>query len=189
MKAKIQTLFTVLALVGTINAQSINVTPTGVGIGTTTPTAPLEVAGDVVAKAQVFRGYMTANFSKAVGWEKLPFNAVAFNTLTGVFNAANGRFTPSRSGFYQVTVNGYSWTGSAVGDRYAFLLMKNGGWESITGGQYNQGDTPFSPFTGIVYLNGTGDYIEIWMWSAIAASLAGGSAGLGMHWHMSYLGN
>ena len=165
------------------------VTSTGnVGIGTTTPTAPLEVAGDVVAKAQVFRGYMTANFSKAAGWEKLPFNAVAFNTLTGVFDAANGRFTPSRSGYYQVTVNGFTYAASAVGDRYGFALVKNGGTESISGGQYNVGDTAFSPFSGIVYLNGIGDVIEIWMYSAIAATLQSGSAGYGMQWHMSYLG-
>ncbi len=53
MKTKIQTIFTVLALVGTINAQSINVTPTGVGIGTATPTQKLDVAGNINAAGNI----------------------------------------------------------------------------------------------------------------------------------------
>jgi len=42
----------------------------------------------------------------------------------------------------------------------------------------------------IVYMNGTTDYVEIWAFSAIAATWPGGSSGGHyMLWHMNYLGN
>ncbi|MBC7420545.1 MAG: hypothetical protein H7328_07440 [Bdellovibrio sp.] len=159
-----------------------------VGIGTTAPAAKLDVAGDVVGNAQVFRAYLLTSFSKGATWEKIPFNATYFNTLQGAFDTVNNRFTASRSGYYQVGVSGYSTASSATGDRYGFALLKNGSQETITGGNYSVGDTPFAPFNTIVYMNGTTDYIEIHMYSAIAATLSGGSTGYGMQWNMSYIG-
>jgi hypothetical protein len=68
MKARIQTIITVLALVGTIKAQSINVTPTGVGIGTATPTQKLDVAGNVAASGNITAGgTLTTGGSVTVG--------------------------------------------------------------------------------------------------------------------------
>ncbi len=65
MKTKIQTIFTVLALVGTIKAQSINVTPTGVGIGTATPTQKLDVAGNIAATGSITStGNLTVDVSR-----------------------------------------------------------------------------------------------------------------------------
>lgn len=159
-----------------------------VGIGTTAPTAKLEVAGDIVGQAQVFRAYLSAPFSKSVSWEKIPFNVTYFNTLQGTFDTINNRFTASRSGYYQVGVSGYSSASSASGDRYGFALLKNGVQETITGGNYSAVDTPFAPLSTIVYMNGTTDYIEIHMYSAIAATLSSGATGYGMQWNMSYLG-
>ena len=68
MKAKIQTIFTVLALAGTIDAQSINVTPTGVGIGTATPTQKLDVAGNIAATGNVtVGGTLTSTGNVGIG--------------------------------------------------------------------------------------------------------------------------
>lgn len=159
-----------------------------VGIGTAAPNAKLEVAGDVVGQAQVFRAYLSAPFSKSATWEKIPFNATYFNTLQGTFDTANNRFTASRSGYYQVGVSGFSTASSASGERYGFALFKNGSQETISGGNYSAVDTPFASLNTIVYMNGTTDYIEIHMYSAIAATLSAGATGYGMQWNMSYLG-
>ncbi len=162
-----------------------------VGIGTTAPsaTAKLHVAGDIIGSAQVFRAYLTASFSKAAAWEKLPFNATAYNTLRGTFDTGLNRFTASRAGYYQVSVTGYSSTAGSGSERYGFSVAKNGTPETIAGGNYSAADTPLGGLTMILYLNGSTDYVEIQMYSAIPAILSGGAGQYGMAWFMSYLGS
>jgi len=160
-----------------------------VGIGTAGPLTKLHVAGDVVAKAQVFRAYMTSDLSKTADWERLPFNATVFNTLQGTFDTANSRFTASRAGYYQISVTGHSTTSGSGSERYGIGVIKNGTLTGISGGNYSASDTPLSGLTLIVYLNGTTDYVEIHIFSAITSTLAGGYLdGYGMQWYMSYLG-
>ena len=172
----------------TANGETLVLKSSGnVGVGTTSPIAKLDVAGDIVGNAQVFRAYMSSNFSKAATWEKLPFNSVLFNTLQGIFDSSNYRFTASRAGYYQISITGWSQTGSSNNDRYGIAVYKNGIMETIAGSNYSSVDTPLSGPTINVYLNGSTDYVEIWMYSAIA-SLLGGGSGYGMLWSMSYLG-
>lgn len=160
-----------------------------VGIGTPGPDAKLHVVGDIIGAAQVFRAYITANFAKAAGWEQLPFNATTFNTLKGTFSITAHTFTPSRPGYYQVSVSGYSSSAGSGTERYAIGVRKNGVLEGLCGGNYSAVDTPMSGPTVIVYLNGTTDNVDIAMYSAIPAILGGGpTGGHVMLWHMSYLG-
>ena len=53
MKTKLSIIIMSLALAGTSGAQSINVTPTGVGIGTATPVEKLDVAGNINATGSI----------------------------------------------------------------------------------------------------------------------------------------
>jgi hypothetical protein len=162
-----------------------------VGISTTDPgTAKLRVNGDIVGKAQVFQAKMSASYSHpGASWQILPFNTPVYNTLSGTFNPSNYTFTASRAGYYQVSVAGISSAVSSVGDRYAIALIKNGAFYALTGGQYNAVDSPLAGFNGIVYLNGSTDYIYINAFSAIAATwVGGGTNGHEMFWFINYLG-
>ncbi|MDD2891974.1 MAG: hypothetical protein PHQ95_03335 [Candidatus Gracilibacteria bacterium] len=160
-----------------------------IGIGNTNPSAKLSVTGDIIGNAQVFKAYMSTNFSKAANWEKLPFDTIAYNALQGIFDTTNNRFTASRAGYYQISMAGYSATSATGTPRYGFSVLKNGIGVQISGGTYTSGDTPFAPCISIVYLNGTTDYIELYMFSAITSVLTGGDSEYGMHWYMNYLGN
>lgn len=144
-----------------------------VGIGTVSPSAKLQVAGDIIGNAQVFRAYMTSDYSHPGGWLKLPFNAVVFNTLQGTFDTTNNRFVPSRGGYYQVSVTGYSQTASANNDRYGIGVAKNGNLQGFAGANYSLVDTPLADPSIIIYLNGSTDYVEIHMYSAIPAIMRG----------------
>ena len=162
-----------------------------VGIGTTSPGAKLQVAGDIIGNAQVFRAYLTSDFAHPSGWVKIPFNATLFNTLQGTFDTALNRFTASRSGYYRISVTGYSATAGTGTERYAIGVYKNAGLEGFTGGNYSNGDTPLSGLAAtILYLNGSTDYVEIWAYSAITATWKGGnSGGHCMYWYMDYVGS
>ena len=173
-------------------AESLRIDSAGnVGIGTAAPaaTAKLHVAGDIIGSAQVFRAYLTVSFSKGASWEKLPFNATAYNTLKGTFDTGLNRFTASRAGYYQVSITGFSSTAGSGSERYGFSVAKNGTPETIAGGNYSAADTPLGGLTMILYLNGSTDYVEIQMYSAISAILNGGAGQYGMAWFMSYLGS
>ena len=162
-------------------ADKIKITSNQNSNGTTSSDAGVD------SKAQVFRAYMSTDFAKAAGsWEWIPFNLLKFNTLQGTFDAANRKFTPSKAGYYQVGLNGYTPTGGT--GRYALSVYKNGAAESINGGNYDTVDNPLAPTNTILYLNGTTDYISIGMFSAIAVTLQGGTNQYGMYWHMNYLG-
>jgi hypothetical protein len=164
-------------------------------IGTTDPgTAKLRVNGDLVSRAQVFKARMSANYVFSVNtWITLPFNSAIFNTLSGTFNTSNYRFTASRAGYYQVSVSGFSSTPTAGGnEKYAIGIAKNGTLEGFTGGNYSSpNDSPLVGFNGIVYMNGTTDYVSVSAVSAISNATwvgSGASPGHEMLWFMNYLG-
>ncbi|MBI1930566.1 hypothetical protein HYR99_40760 [Candidatus Poribacteria bacterium] len=161
-----------------------------VGIGTTRPATKLHVSGDIIGRAQVIQARMSRHFSILAGiWGTVPFDQIIVNTLSGTFDAANGRFMASRAGYYQISVSGFSSTQSTGHDRYAIGIMKNNTIHSFCGGSYSAIDTPLNGYSGIVYLNGSTDSIQVGSFSAIPAVWVGaGGQGHEMFWFMSYLG-
>lgn len=133
---------------------------------------------------------MSANHLVGTSWAKVAFDTVVTDQLGGTFSTTNKRFTAGVPGFYRCTVSGYSTTSSTADDRYAIAIYKNGGNYQISGGQYSASDTPLPTFSAVVYLNGTTDYIEIWVFSAITAAWqgSGGAVGHTMAWYIDYLG-
>ena len=84
---------------------------------------------------------------------KITLNSEVFDTNN---NFASSRFTPTVAGYYQV--NGYVNTAAATLALMARILKNNG--YSLAGIVANVG-TYISTVSGIVYLNGSTDYIEL----------------------------
>lgn len=88
-------------------------------------------------------------------WTKLTFNNEFFDT-DNCF--ASSRFTPTKSGYYQITGNAGA---DGTGDMYVFFY-KNG---TSAGNPMAQGPgqaaTPTA--SGLIYMNGSTDYLEIYV--------------------------
>jgi hypothetical protein len=124
-----------------------------------------EQVGTVVMKA-----VLSTNFSLPTAYVKIPFNVGTFNPQ-GYFDATTNRFQPQVAGYYQVAAQIY-------GDTNGWMIAqvrKNGSTE-IQSEQTSSPNSEAVPVVGIVYLNGTTDYIEVWGTSAAGATLNAGPA-------------
>jgi hypothetical protein len=74
---------------------------------------------------------------------------------------ASSRFTPTVAGYYQLTTS-FSYNASTFSDVY---IYKNGAVYQTIFGNYDK-STFYASGTGLVYLNGTTDYAEIYLYSS-----------------------
>ena len=100
-------------------------------------------------------------------WEEQVWNSEAYD-YGGYYNTSNGRFTPQVRGMYQFNMGG--WLSASVqnqNDRYAIAIAKNGALTRIFGGNVSYGDTPVSGGSIFHYLNGSSDYVSIYIFSSV----------------------
>lgn len=106
---------------------------------------------------------------------KIPFDTQDFDTSGNSVDVTNHRITPKQAGYYYVTANIGATTSSAV----ATAIYKNGVAE-IQGeqGQGNSGNNYAAAVaSGVVYCNGTTDYVEVWASSLVGnVALASGAS-------------
>ena len=100
-------------------------------------------------------------------YTKITFTTVDFDTAT---NFSSSRFTPTVAGYYQVNA-AVSWASGANNSNLITAIYKNG---SIYRNAYGVNTTAGSGATisGLVYCNGTTDYIEIYGWQGSGGALA-----------------
>ena len=100
-------------------------------------------------------------------WEEQTWDSEVYD-YGGYYNTSNGRFTPQVRGMYQFNMGGwmsFSEDGPAQ-SRYAIAIGKNGALTRIFGGNFSYGDTPVSGGSIFHYLNGSSDYVSIYIFSA-----------------------
>jgi hypothetical protein len=105
---------------------------------------------------------------------KVPFNTEDFDTAS-CFDTSTNRFTPNVAGYYQINL--FVALGAATSTQAT--IRKNGtsivlGWYMVNQASY--GGMAFD----VVYMNGTTDYIEGFMFVSANSTIAGGSAFTGM---------
>jgi hypothetical protein len=150
---------------------SVTVTVPAVA-GTNTVTIPaatgtVQVSGNMPA----FSYYQSvAQTLSSATFTKLTFTSSNFDASSGMY--ASSRFTPTVAGYYQI--NGALGVG-ASGTRVIATIQKNG-----TALQYGNdsgagGSVYISTVSGIIYLNGSTDYVEIWGFYASGQATAASS--------------
>ena len=95
---------------------------------------------------------------------KVNFGGEVFDTNN---NFASSRFTPTVAGYYQLTTS-FSYNASTFTDLY---IYKNGSPYQTLFGNYPSG-TYYASGTGLVYLNGTTDYAEIYVYVSGSISVS-----------------
>jgi hypothetical protein len=160
---------------GTITLDAPNVA------GTTVLTLPT-ANGTVLTTATPFSNgqgpafyvYRTADQSGTIfGATKIQFNTELFDTANCFDSTTNYRFTPNVAGYYQINgLAGYVLNSTQI---FYLVLYKNGG--IYTRGSQIQFNTngSLSLYSNLVYLNGTTDYIEMYIYnqSGSTQTLAG----------------
>lgn len=118
-----------------------------------------------------FSTYIGANQSiSAATFTKVNFDTVVFDTTLD-FNTTADRFVPSVAGYYQV--NALVSFGAASGNSGFITLYKNG-LAYIRSSRTGLSVEFAVNTSAVVYMNGTTDYIEVYVYSAVASTLTGG---------------
>jgi hypothetical protein len=127
-------------------------------------TGTVMVSGNMPA----FRAYM-ANAQTIAGstFVKLQFNTEVFDTNNCYDPTTNYRFTPTVAGYYQIQSNIYSTSTSQL------YIYKNGAIDT-TGLYVNAIGQAIS---GLLSLNGTTDYVEIYIYAGSGFTTANNAAG------------
>lgn len=97
-------------------------------------------------------------------WTKVQLNAEVFDTNSNFDSTTNYRFTPTVAGYYQVTANTFSnWNGSQF-NVWQTGIFKNGTLYAI---QQSAATVMYGNYavSSLVYLNGTSDYIEMYVYA------------------------
>jgi hypothetical protein len=151
-------------------------TGTGAGVHATSPTitgATITGATITVAAtaAPAFRAYLSSTQTiSAITTTKVAFNAENFDTNSNFDSTTNYRFTPTVAGYYQVTSNVAFTTGAG-----SLNVYKNGSnYQTGVGVTYNSSLGGHIPISDLVYLNGSTDYIEIYVYLTTGTTITSG---------------
>lgn len=114
-------------------------------------------AGNLAIDGPAFSAYASANqaISQATA-TKVIFDIESFDTNN---NYSSSRFTPTIAGYYQLTAGVSSSTASTTAPWF-LSINKNGNQTQVSGYQYPL-VTGVVQITGLIYLNGSTDYVEI----------------------------
>jgi len=102
-------------------------------------------------------GSNTATFPSNLTWTKIQFNTKLFDTNTNFDAGTNYRFTPTVAGYYQINA---TITGPSGGTYCAVSIYKTGSLYIPGGFISNLGAGSMPTVSGVLYLNGSTDYVE-----------------------------
>ena len=118
-----------------------------------------------------FRAYRSGNQTiSAATTTKVALNAKTFDTNSNFDSTTNYRFTPTVAGYYQV--NGVVCFTTGAGQA---VIFKNGAtYATGTEVTYNASIGGHIPIADIVYLNGSTDYIELYVYLTTGTTISSG---------------
>ena len=126
-----------------------------------------------------FRANRTANYSISQNtWTKVNYNEEDFDTAGNYDPTTNFRFTPTTAGYYQF--NYEAQINSATAGAFFMLgLYKNGSlYHNGTAIDITAQTYGMTSSTDLIYMNGSSDYVEVYMYtSSTGANIGGDAAG------------
>ena len=147
-------------------------TGTGAGVHATAPTITGATITVAATAAPAFSAYQSSAQTIATAtYTKIQFQTEEFDTNNNFDSTTNYRFTPTVAGYYQVTGGASTVTTSTT---LIVDLYKNGSqFKRIN---YGYPTAPNAYGTALIYLNGTTDYVELYVFQGAASQiLAAGS--------------
>jgi hypothetical protein len=116
--------------------------------------------GDVGPAFRAYRATSNQTISAAT-WTKCAFNAETYDTNSAYDPTTNFRFTPQTAGYYLITYKTYLDNGSSPS--YS-AFYKNGSQVTVSN-VFVAGSNGAQTLSDIVYLNGSTDYIEAYIYN------------------------
>ena len=104
---------------------------------------------------------------------KVTLQTKEFDTASAFDNTTNYRFQPLTAGYYQI--NG-AVSGNAASGYFSANIYKNGTLYKVGASYTTSGVTPDGSVSSVVYLNGSTDYVELWVNAATGGSTNTGIA-------------
>jgi hypothetical protein len=118
------------------------------------------------AYAPTFSYYQSSSQSIGAGtFAKLTFTTSMWDTTGGMY--ASSRFTPTIAGYYQIS-GAFTIVNSSTTET-ALSLYKNGS-SYIYLADYIVPSSRMASGTGLVYLNGSTDYVELWAYNSVGGT-------------------
>ena len=103
--------------------------------------------------------------------EKILIDTIDFDTENVVDVTTNNRIIPNLAGYYQVSGNARLGSIPAY-ETFFCSIFKNG--KRVSGGAYFRSGSRgqgISTVTDLVYMNGTTDYLELYIWNSYSSAL------------------
>lgn len=116
-----------------------------------------DLAANVVGKGPAFRAYATVATSATPSSSKVALGAKSFDTASA-FDTAASRFQPTVAGYYQFVTRIAFVSGS-----YTTTASFNKNGAAVSSGPYGTASVGHSD---LLYMNGTTDYVEVFVYSA-----------------------
>ena len=162
---------------GILNLQSNGTTVASVSSTGVAVTGNITASGATggIGYGPAFSAYGTALQSLASAtYTKIAFNTEAFDTANCYDSTTNYRFTPNVAGYYQV--NAATSLGPAVATAIQVTsIWKNGANALFSGASLNSVNTSYGIVSGLLYLNGSTDYVEAYIYQSSGGALNCGS--------------
>jgi hypothetical protein len=131
------------------------------------------------------RAYRGSNQSFSAGFNKVPVDTISFDT-SGMAQAANGRIVPPVAGYYKI--DGQIGDITPSGAEVIASVWVNGS-ERTRGSRATlpAGSSGNNPVATDVLLLNAGDYVELYVYVSVAATLNVGSGGINSHLSVALL--
>ena len=141
--------------------------------GTTTLTLPT-TSGTVLTTANTFGAgtgpafYAYSNSSQSIAnttFTKIQYNVESFDTNSNYDSTTNYRFTPTVAGYYQINARiQFGAAATAAAEAFISIYKNAGEYARLPSGPVPVSGVPSPGGSVLVYLNGTTDYVEAYVY-------------------------